>query len=345
MELLVLATPSFSASSSSVPVNHVADTILRGVGVEPFTSEYIPSYQKSDMLTVTSNFMFAVVASEGSFLLDQFKGSAAVTGVSPSADFDDVVSPNGVSINNRISSTFGGQSMTVSVSGDKYYSNVACGHTSGNDFCMARNLVGRFAPLANSKSFPSGSESLVSVLDGFTMQENVITTPTQTRFDLSRPAHRAFYDELQYMYSTLTSLGDAQHSLYGLVKDPAPDSYSFVVSSFAQFAPESPEQASAMEILNAAISQFVVEARQAYPDALIEVATVATTNPIPSRQSRSLLSTTAPDPATNDDARRYQIVLWFSVGWTIVLFFACYAIAFPNVKKDSLLYGDFKLDN
>jgi hypothetical protein len=57
------------------------------------------------------------------------------------------------------------------------------------------------------------------------------------------------------MYSTLTSLGDAQHSLYGLVKDPAPDSYSFVVSSFAQFAPESPEQASAMEILNAAISQ------------------------------------------------------------------------------------------
>lgn len=65
----------------------------------------------------------------------------------------------------------------------------------------------------------------------------------------------------------------------------------------------------------------------------------------PSRQSRSLLSTTAPEPATNDDARRYQIVLWFSVGWTIVLFFACYAIAFPNVKKDSLLYGDFKLDN
>jgi hypothetical protein len=46
-------------------LNCSQDTILRGVGVEPFTSEYIPSYQKSDMLTVTSNFMFAVVASEG----------------------------------------------------------------------------------------------------------------------------------------------------------------------------------------------------------------------------------------------------------------------------------------
>jgi hypothetical protein len=47
------------------------------------------------------------------------------------------------------------------------------------------------------------------------------------------------------------------------------------------------------------------------------------------------------DAPTQEDIARYQIVLWFSIAFALVLLFSTYALAFMSFKKDTLLYSTF----
>jgi hypothetical protein len=44
---------------------------------------------------------------------------------------------------------------------------------------------------------------------------------------------------------------------------------------------------------------------------------------------------------SNDELQRYQIVLWFSIGFAFVLLAAVYQLAFMGFKKDTMLYSSF----
>ena len=271
--------------------------------------------------------------------------------------FHDIVCSSTTCLNERMANAFNGKSLTVSVSSSKQVAHQTCVNPSklGNDLCMASNN-GQFGLVSHSKhaqKLDLDTADVLTLLPGFEHgEQSIVATTGDDAFhlDLTQPVLHEFFSELNNIYRLFVTLSNGERSLNQLVVDSVPDSYTFTFSTLEQIADDftvtSQEYITARQLLHAALPHFIANARELYPEAMVEVALISSSSSASPDQTgphRALLDvvTTDGEVVTDQDVARYQIVLWFSISFTFVLFFALTSIVGMSFKKDTLMYGDF----
>lgn len=339
--------------SEPISLGNVADAVCRGVGVEPVHNNYIPPFVHGDIFAPSSNFLFTVIAPKTETLSGIFSSATTVTPVGSLEDslsqFYELVTGSAsfedkLNLNDRLSQAFGGESLTISLAGSALYAEAARADGS-NDYAFISGKDGNLYPLTGSNDIRMDPrEDVVSVVSGLARAGRRISTPNPSfSFDLTQPVQQAFFNELQNIFRLLVSLGDSNHALHARVTDGVPDSFSYVVTSLAdlaeQYSLQSPEYTHAAQVVQQIMPVFVTLSRRAYPTALVELVRIEHASAPEATAGRHLLQAQEPSAAdgpTPEDVTRYQIVLWFSIGWAVVLYFVSMSICNMSNKKDTL---------
>jgi hypothetical protein len=346
-EVSFLSSPVIdnTAGRINVPVANVADVIFRGVGVEPFHGDFVPSFVHGTMFSAPSNFLFTVLSPKDSNEPIQFEDSLTLVD-SSAADYFTLIQSQGQSINQRISQSFEGKSLTISLSASEPLARAACGDESTNTYCITMDNT-EFHTFSSKPFLVDPRLDLLDVLNGYERQHNQITSPSGFTFDVSSPAQHEFFEELQETYRVLVALNTLPYR--HLVTDLVPDSFSFAFSTLAPLALQAGSDSllytNARLVLKDALLKFDSLAHDVYPDALVEMAFLPSVPP-GAGPSRHLLqsSTTSTSVVTSADVETFQIATWFSISWFFALFFTVTGIAGLRFKKDTMMYGDFNPD-
>jgi hypothetical protein len=283
-QVFFINSPSIDSNAlpSSILESNVADAICRGVGVQPYHSDYVPAFVKGSMVVEPSNFIFSVFAPDElaleSLLTQPVPVETAGVAQHYARDLMSLVSGGtGTNLNTKISHVFGGKSLTMSVSGDSYLSRAACKPPAGSarktNFCLYPDEAGVFP---EHKIF-SAAVNVCDILEGYSMQDNILVTPSGFAFDLTEEDVGKWFNELNYVYSVLTTLANPESSISRLVADAIPDSYSFAFFGLSDLAAtsstSSPKYTNAVTVLETALPQLLKMVYGVYPDAQIQVAT------------------------------------------------------------------------